>query len=103
MSDYLNEMFKDLGGLEEFERKHIDSASNANTGNYYRSRAVSDIYLAKTYNKITDSLIKSNERISKSSEKHAKALNLATYAIAGFALVQVVIIIIDLFNLIPKQ
>ncbi len=59
-----------------------------------QDQVYSDFYLAKLSEKVSRDLIDSNERLSKSSSKQAKALNWLTGGIVSVGVVQIILIVI---------
>jgi hypothetical protein len=56
----------------EAERELVNLAGTGETASINRTRVVAEIVAAKKYEQAIEKLIKSNERVANSNEKHSK-------------------------------
>ena len=75
--------------LTEGENALIAGAETGVTSQINKTRIYADIYITKNLRSAIDELIKSNERLSTSNDKYAKAMNWLTFGILAVAVVQV--------------
>jgi len=78
--------------LKDTETVSSRSASGLNLRNI-----MIEMYSIKHTEKNTYALMNSNKELARSNEKHAKAMRYLTGALAGVALIQVIVAIIALF------
>jgi hypothetical protein len=87
-------------GFSEEEEKFINSIAEADNENHNlaflnKKQAISTIYLAKQIEESSKLIIESNERLSKSTEKQAKALNWLTLLLVALT----IIMLLKMFNI----
>ena len=85
--------------LTKAEKAFIDDLPNDVTkSSHKRTIFLSNVYLAKKFEILTDKLISSNEILSRSQQKYSKAMAFLTGALVFFGLAQLLIAILNLLK-----
>jgi hypothetical protein len=79
------------------EKDLLRGAETGNTSQINKTRIYANIYLTKKLHAIIDDLIQSNERLSESNDRYAKAMNWLTFGLLLVAALQTAITIYQLF------
>lgn len=80
--------------LTEAEEALIAGAETGMTAQINKTRIYADIYLAKNLRAAIDELIKSNERLSTSNDRYARAMNWLTLGLLAVAVVQAIVAVL---------
>jgi len=81
----------------EDEKQFIKESQTATTADMNYSRVISDIFLAKTLESITDKYIKSNKLLSDSNNKYANRMLWLTGGLVFVGIAQIIIQAIQIY------
>ena len=82
-------------GFTDVEKKFIVQSCTAITKEMNQSRVLSEFYFVKNLEKISDEMIKSNEKLSRSNNKYAEGMLYLTGGIVFVGIVQIIIALIS--------
>ena len=82
-------------GFTDVEKKFIVQSSTAVTKEMNQSRVLSEFYFVKNLEKISDEMIQSNEKLSRSNNTYAKGMLYLTGGIVFVGIVQIIIALIS--------
>jgi len=77
--------------LTEGEEALITGAETGTTSQINKTRIWSEIYVAKKVETAIDKLIKSNEKLSESNDRYARAMNYLTGGLLLVAAIQIIL------------
>jgi len=80
--------------LTRGEQALVAGSETSTTSQINKTRTYSDIYITKRISEAIDKLIESNERLSKSNDRYARAMNYLTGGLLLVTLIQVILQVI---------
>ena len=84
------EPIREMLGLTDAEEALIAGAETQVTAQINKTRVYADIYITRNLRSAIHELVKSNERLSASNDKYAKAMNWLTFGLLLTAILQIV-------------
>jgi len=82
--------------LTEGEVALVAGAETGITAQINKTRVYADIYITKNLRSAVDDLIKSNERLSASNDRYARAMNWLTFGLLAVAVLQTIAAILQI-------
>lgn len=83
--------------ITENEKQFISNSKTATTSDINHSRIISDIYLSKTLETITNKIITSNKLLSDSNNKYTKGMLFLTGGLLFIGIIQIIIQAVQIY------